>query len=216
MKNLLYKELRLCMNVQICIFLGLGPFMMLIPNYPHYVGFYYSCLSIFLLFTWGMANNDIVYTACLPVRRSDIVKARFLSVVFLELTEIIVSIPFGIAGNILMPQGNKAGINTTTAFYGIQFVLYSLFNVFFLIPCYRKIEKPALPFLGGSIAFWAGYAAAELPVWSGSAAGRMITATDAVSQLKQLPVLAAGILVWCAALLVSFRICVKEFDKVNL
>lgn len=216
MKNLIYKELKLCMNLQIVVFACLGPFMMLIPNYPRYVGFYYSCVGVFLLFVWGTANNDIVYTACLPVRRSDIVKARFLSVAFLELFEIIICIPFGIAGNILMPRGNAAGINATVAFYGLQFGLYALYDFFFLIPCYRKIEKPTLPFFSGSLAFFLGYAAAECPLWFRTPFGAYIDATDAASQIKQLPVLAAGILVWCAVLLFSFRVCVKQFEKVNL
>jgi hypothetical protein len=216
MSNLLYKEFSLCINIQISIFMCLGPLMMCMPNYPHYASFYYSCVGVFLLFVWGMTNNDAAYTACLPVRRSDIVKARFLCIGFLELLEIGICIPFGIIGSFLNPQGNTAGINATAAFYGLQFAVYALFNFFFLVPCYRKFEKPALPFFAGSAAYWAGYAAAEIPVWFKTKFGLFITSTDIQSQIKQLPVLAAGMCIWAAGMVLTFRICVKQFEKVNL
>ena len=216
MKNLLYKEISLCTNVQTVLFMCLGPLMMWIPNYPRYVPFYYSCIGIFMLFIWGMTNKDMVYSACLPVKRSDIVKARFLFTGFLELFEICICVPFGIIGNNFTTNGNMAGTNSTVAFYGIILILYSLFNFSFLVPCYRKVEKPALPFLFGSIVYWAGYAAAEMPVWLKTPLGTYISATDAASQIKQLPLLAAGLVVWLSVLVLTFRICVKEFEKVNL
>jgi hypothetical protein len=216
MKNLLYKEFTLCTNVQTVLFMCLGPFMMWIPNYPRYVPFYYSCIGVFMLFVWGMTNNDMVYTACLPVKRSDIVKARFLFTGFLELFEIGICVPFGIIGNNLTAKGNMAGINATVAFYGILLILYSLFNFTFLVLCYKKIEKPTLPFLLGSLVYWTGYAAAEMPVWLKMPFGAYITATDTASQIKQIPLLTAGILVWLSVLVLTFRICVKEFEKVNL
>lgn len=216
MKNLLYKEFSLCANVQTVLFICLGPLTMWIPNYPRYVPFYYSCVGIFLLFIWGMTNNDMVYTACLPVKRSDIVKARFLFIGFLELFEICICIPFGIIGNSFTAKVNMVGINATVAFYGILLILYSLFNFSFLVPCYRKIEKPTLPFLLGSIVYWTGYAAAELPIWLKTPLGAYISATDAAAQIRQLPILAVGAAVWLAVLVLTFRICVKEFEKVNL
>jgi len=157
MKNLLYKELVLCTNVSVFIFTLFGAVMMIVPDYPHYVGFYYTTLSVMLLFTQGTANNDAVYTACLPVRRRDIVKARVLCVAFLELFCLAVSIPSAVAAALFLPGWKSADGLPAAALYSIVFVQYALFNVSFLVLCYRKSGKPALAFFVGSIAYWVGF-----------------------------------------------------------
>jgi len=216
MKDLLRKELSLNLSPNIIIFMCLGPIMMLIPNYPRYVGFYYVCISICLIFSNSLINKDMVYTACLPVRKSDVVKARFLLIALLELVEAIICVPFGILANSLMPQGNAAGIDTNVAFYGLLFIVDSLFNLFFLAPCYRKPEKPYWPLLYGSIAFWTGFVFAELPIWMGTPLGRWLKGTSPAAQLSQLPLLGAGLLVWVLILLGSYRLSVRAFEKVDL
>lgn len=73
MKNLLYKELRLAIHPTMCIFLAM-PLLMLAPNYPYYVVFMYTCLAIYFTFLIGREQNDIFYTAALPIKKTDVVK----------------------------------------------------------------------------------------------------------------------------------------------
>jgi hypothetical protein len=215
-RNLLHKEFSLCVSGQAVVFLCMAPLMMLIPNYPRYVPFFYVTIPILLLFSLSTMNNDALYTGCLPVKKSDVIKARFLLIGFIELAEMIVCVPFGIAANFLLPGGNNAGINSTVAFYGLQLVEFALFNFVFLVPYYKKADKPGWSFLAASIVYWVLYALLELPVWLKTSFGMFITSLAPGDQVKQLPILAGGMVFWCAMTYLTFRLCAKRFETVNL
>ena len=89
MKALLYKELRLAMHPICYLFIILFPFMLLIPSYPLGVGFIYvlACYPIlFLGANKGQQSNDLLYSVLLPVRKKDIVKARIMTVILMQVT----------------------------------------------------------------------------------------------------------------------------------
>ena len=89
MKALIYKELKLSMHPICYIFVALFPFMMLIPSYPLGVGFIYilSCYPIlFLGANKGQQSNDLLYSTLLPVRKKDIVLARIITVILMQVT----------------------------------------------------------------------------------------------------------------------------------
>ena len=67
MKNLLYKEFRLAIHPSVYIFFVLTA-LLLVPSYPYYVSFCYLMLGIFLTFKTNRSENDIFYSALLPVR----------------------------------------------------------------------------------------------------------------------------------------------------
>lgn len=69
MKNLLYKEFRLATHPSVYIFFALAA-LLLVPSYPYYVSFFYLTLGIFLTFKTNRAENDIFYSALLPVRKA--------------------------------------------------------------------------------------------------------------------------------------------------
>lgn len=87
MKALLYKEFRLAMHPICYVFIGLFPFLILIPSYPVAIGFVYilSCYPIlFLGANKGQQSNDLLYSTLLPVRKKDIVLARIITVVIMQ------------------------------------------------------------------------------------------------------------------------------------
>ena len=214
--KLLNKEFSLCVTGPSFIFLILAPLMMFIPNYPRYVPFFYITISVLYLFSYGVMNNDMLYTGVLPVKRSDIVKARFFTIGILELLEIIICVPFGILGNTIMPSGNQAGINSTVAFYGLQLIVYAVFNFTFLVSYYKKADKVGWTFIIATAVYFVLYFILELPVWMKTSFGTFITSMDSSSQIKQIPILVAGIVIWFAMFFVTFKICVKKFEKINL
>ena len=73
MKALLFKEIRLALHPTTYLFMVIGA-MLMIPSYPYYVAFVYTCLGIFFIFLSARENKDIIFTASLPVRKSDVVK----------------------------------------------------------------------------------------------------------------------------------------------
>ena len=92
MKALLYKELRLAMHPICYIFIAIFPLMILIPAYPIGIGFIYilTCYPIlFLGANKGQQSNDLLYSVLLPVRKKDIVLARIITVILIQVTYIL-------------------------------------------------------------------------------------------------------------------------------
>ena len=87
MKALIYKEMRLSMHPICYIFIALFPLMILIPSYPLGIGFIYvlTCYPIlFLGANKGQQSNDLLYSTLLPVRKKDIVLARIITVIIMQ------------------------------------------------------------------------------------------------------------------------------------
>ena len=98
------------------IFLLFGV-MLLIPNYPYLVAFFYQTLAIFFTFMNGNTTNDIFFTALLPVRKRDVVKARLGTVIGLEVLQMLIAVPFAILRSQISPTENLAGLDAGLALF---------------------------------------------------------------------------------------------------
>ena len=93
MKALIYKEMRLSMHPICYIFVALFPLMILIPSYPLGIGFIYilACYPIlFLGANKGQQSNDLLYSTLLPVRKKDIVMARIITVIIMQVAFMLI------------------------------------------------------------------------------------------------------------------------------
>lgn len=142
MLKLLYKEFRLASHPTSFIFLALGA-MLLIPAYPYFVVFFYTCLGIFFVFLAARENHDTVFTVSLPVRKRDVVKARVFMVVIIELAQLVIAVPFALLGAAINPnaEGNAVGIEANPAFFGLTLVMLALFNIIFIPTFYKTAYK---------------------------------------------------------------------------
>ncbi len=59
--------------------------LLLIPDYPYFIAVMYAFISIPVTFVVCKDQKDIYFSVLLPVRKKDVVKARFVSVVAIEL-----------------------------------------------------------------------------------------------------------------------------------
>ena len=151
MKNLLYKEFRLAIHPTVYIFFLLTA-LLLVPSYPYYVSFFYLMLGVFLTFKTNRAENDIFYSALLPVRKGDVVRARVLTVALLELANIVIAIPFAVISAKINPAGgNNAGIEPNVAFFGLSFLMYGGFNLIFFPVFYKTGRSEGKAFLWGGV-----------------------------------------------------------------
>ena len=94
MKALLYKEFKLAMHPICYVFIAMFPLMILIPSYPIAIGFIYvlTCYPVlFLGANKGQQSNDLLYSALLPIRKKDIVKARIMTVFIMHLAFIAIT-----------------------------------------------------------------------------------------------------------------------------
>jgi len=84
------KDLRLAAHPMMYVFALFGV-MLIIPNYPYTVVFFYGLLGIFFTFLNGRENKDVYYCAVLPVTKRDQVRARAWLVVAVELAELVIA-----------------------------------------------------------------------------------------------------------------------------
>ncbi|MBI9049212.1 MAG: ABC-2 transporter permease [Anaerolineaceae bacterium] len=215
MLNLLRKEFKLSVHPTCFIFLSFGS-MLLIPNYPYYVAFFYQTLAIFFMFMAGNATNDIFFTTLLPIRKVDAVKARVVTVVIIELMQILLSIPFAFLRYILLPTDNMAGMEANAAFFGFVLIMFGIFNLIFLPKFYKTAYKTGWPFLNASIAMLLFIAVVEAAVNLNPAWKLSLDTINPAYLPQQLIVLVLGLIVFAALTLIGNNLSVKRFETLDL
>lgn len=148
--NGINKELRLAIHPTAIIFLSFV-FMLLIPNYPYCVIFFYCTLSIFFTCVNGRENKDIFYSMLLPIRKKDIVKARIQVVCLIEVLEIVFCVPIIFLRNVIQDKGNDAGMDANFALLGFGLILFSVFNYVYFTIYYKNVDKVGKAFIISSI-----------------------------------------------------------------
>ena len=232
--NLLKKEITLGNTLSCLIWMICCLGMYFIPNYPSYVGPFYITLCIMMTFALNQTSHDILYTVLLPVRKIDTVKARFLYCGMLELVAVFLGVAAGLIKHFAHYPLNYSGCNITVAFFGLLLTVYSVFNFVFLGNVYKNPLKPGLRFFGAAVAYFVTYALCEIPVWfyhsmsdkfvSGEMEslpvladiGSFITSTDPSDLVRQLPILAVGIVLFAFSWILTFRRAARQFEKYDL
>lgn len=217
MRDLLVKEFRLARHPTLFIFPFLG-MMLLIPGYPYFVAFIYTCLSVFFIFLQGRENRDILFTVSLPVNKRDVVKARCCFIAIIEVFEILVAIPFAIIGIKINPnpEGNIVGMEANVAFFGFVFILYALFNLIFLPIFYKTAYRAGIALLFASMAIGLYIVAIEGSIHLVPSLKSFLDTTAPAAQIAQLPILAAGIMIFAAFTYLAFRISASRFTRVDM
>ena len=158
MKALLYKELRLAMHPICYVFILLFPLLILIPAYPLGVGFIYilACYPIlFLGANKGRQSNDLLYSVLLPVRKKDIVLARILTVVMMQVAYMVLIValyPLARVINDAMIQHSEPGkyaipglgLNSYVLLLAIGIVGYAVADLIFFPIYYKKGRSIAM------------------------------------------------------------------------
>jgi len=215
MKNLLYKEIKLSVHPTCYLFLALAT-MLLIPNYPYYVAFFYLTLGIFFTFLNGNTNNDVFFTALLPIRKRDAVNARFYTVVIFELLQVVVAVPFAILRKVILPAENLAGMEANAALFGLVFIMFGLFNATFLPMFYRTAYKTGVPFLVSCAAMtlFAGAAEAAInlvPGWK-----EVLDTMNPAYLPQQAVVLVVGVVIFTLLTILAYARSAKKFEGLDL
>jgi len=215
MKNLIYKEWKLAIHPTGYIFLLLGA-MLLIPNYPYYVAFFYQTLGVFFTFMNGNTNNDVYFTTLLPVRKRDVVKARLATVIGLEMLQIIIAVPFAILRGLIPPAENLVGLDANLALFGLVFIMFGVFNVVFLPMFYRTAYKTGTPYLLATLVMTLVIVAAELVIQLTPGLKQTLDTIDPAYAPTQIIVLIAGMLIFALLNLIAYRRSANAFEKLDL
>lgn len=213
MSDLLYKELRLAAHPSLYIYMCMGA-LVLIPAYPYGVVFFFGCLGLFQSFMFDRETRDVFYTALLPRPKGDVVKGKLLLAVFVQLGQMVLSLPFAFLRTLYLPAVNPVGIEPNTAYYGFGLMIYGIFNLVFFSKFYKTAYHAGTAFLTALVPVILGVIAMEVAVHFPGLG--WLDGMDGASLLRQLPVLLAGIAVYAAANLLAYRLSVKRFARVDL
>ena len=215
MATLLKKELRLALHPMNLFFLALSA-LVLVPNYPYYVTFFYTTLGIFMMFQTARENRDIFYMMLLPVRKRELVRARFALVMLIELAQAVCCLPFMCLRSTYASLNNAVGIEANLAFLGISFVMLGVFHLIFLPGFYKTAQKVGLPFLWGSVVFFLMLVAAEVLL---RIVPYLRDCCDSMAwgdQRRQIPLLLGGFAVYLLLTFFAYRISVRRFERLDL
>lgn len=149
MKKLFYKEMKLSANPLTYWFIAFSA-MTMIPSYPILVGSFFICLGIFHTYQQIREYDDVTYTVMLPVKKRDIVTAKYLFVLFIELTAFILCtlltiIRMKILGT-AVPYATNQLMNANMAYLGYTMIVFAVFNSIFLAGFFKTTYKIGKPF----------------------------------------------------------------------
>lgn len=214
MKTLLYKQLRLACHPMTPVFC-LSGIMLLIPNYPYSVAFFYVTLGLFFTFLNMREQKDIYYSALLPLRKRDTVRAAVAFTVLVELLSVVITALFCLLSAKLQPgKDNAVGMDANLMLLGAGFVLYGVFNLVFFVCLYRSGYKVGAAYLKANLALWPMMLLAEaLPhfpslLW--------LNRVDTQANLRQIPILLFGMAVFAVLTMLAYRRSAGLYERVDL
>ncbi len=215
MLKLIKKEFVLAMHPIVPMMLLLSA-MVLIPNYPYIVIFFYTSMAVFFTCLSGRENNDVVYSLNLPVAKKNIVKARFMFAIILEFAQMIIMIPFTLLSQTINSMGNQAGMDANIALFAIAFIVYGLFNFVFFHSYYKNVSKVGIAFVKSSVLIF--FATALDVVFSHAVPflRDVLDTPDSKYLSQKIVFLLIGLLFYVILTFISYKKSVANFEKQDL
>lgn len=218
MLNLIKKEISLCLHPTVFIF---SPFALLVfvPNYPYEVVFFFSCLSVFFSCMMTRENGDISFTCTLPVKKEQIPLAKMLVVFGLQfIIMLLVGILGAIKGVILPAEQyvNQVGISANLVLVGNGAILLGTFNTIFF-PCYfKKPDKIGVPFIIIAIVIFLLISIFIVLRWITPLYSTTLNGLNSENTGAKLVAFAIGIVIYAILSVVSCKLSMKHFQRVDL
>ncbi len=215
MKLLIKKEWKLTVTPVPLLFLLLSA-LVLVPSYPYYVTFFYNALGIFLMLQAARENRDVYYMALLPLTKRDLVRARFSTIVTLQLLQALVCVPFMLLRRGYAEINNPVGIEANLAFLGSGFMLMGLFDLVFLPMHYKNGYDLGKPFVISSIVLFFAIVLLEALDHIVPYMKTVCESYASADLVRQLPVLLGGMAVYALEVWLAYRKSAAWFEKVDL
>ena len=213
----LNKELRLSTSILTPLFL-LFAVMLLIPNYPGLVGAFFICFGIFHSYQNARENNDILYSALLPVRKRDVVSAKFQTALLFELLGLLAlgvfallrltvfrAVPVYAASALLPPN---------LTLLGGALLIFALFNRLFIAGFFKTAWRFGGPFISFIVTTFVLIAILEiLPHLPGLG---FLAGTQGAPLVMQLWVFLGCAAVFALVTLRAVRLSQRRFEQLDL
>lgn len=215
MKNLLKKEIQLSMHSITPLMLLLSA-MVLIPNYPYGVIFFYMTLAMFFTCMLGRENGDVVYSMTLPIAKSDIVKARMLFAVLVELLQLLLLLPFIWIRQNVIGTANAAGMDGNLALLAEGFLLFGIFHLVFFCGYYKDVTKVGVNYVKATVVFFLCICIEIAAVYAVPFVRDCLDTPDSQYVGTKLITLAICILIYVLLTVITYQVSVRRFEKQDL
>lgn len=213
--NLLRKEIKLTAPAITFIFI-LFALMVFIPNYPILLAGFFVCFGLFHSFQSGREAGDIFYSAMLPVEKKDVVRAKFMFSVFIQMCAFAFMLALVIIRLVFMknagPYVRNAMMNGNLYFLGMILIIYGCFNLFFIRNFFRTAYSVGIPFLLFGISTFLVIGAGETLHHIPALKDLNSTGLNAL----QVYFLAGGIFVYVLLTAVAEAESIKSFERIDL
>ena len=216
MKKLLYKEMKLTVNPLSYWFIVFSA-MTMIPRYPILVGSFFICLGIFYTYQQVREYDDITYTVMLPVKKQDVVTAKYLFVLFIECIAFILCLFLTIIRMRFLgdaaPYVTNQLMNANAAYLGYIMLVFATFNSIFLASFFKttyKIGKPFILFcVVATVIIFMGEILHHIP-------GLESLNDSSNLNVPQIVILLFGVAMFKLCTWFSYQKAIKDFERIDL
>jgi len=216
MKTLLKKEFGFTAISLTYMFIAFSA-MAFLPGYPILCGPFFVCLGIFYTFQIAREGNDALYTALLPVRKRDVVKARYLFVVIIQAISFALITIITIIRMTLLSGASayvqNALMNANLFYLGGTLLIFTCFNTMFCGGFWKDAYRIGKPFLFAAIGIFVVItifeAAHHVP-------GMEALNTPFGCMGVQLGTLIAGIIIYVFGTILSCKKAMSNFERIDL
>ena len=216
MRKLLYKEMKLSANPLSYWFITFSA-MTMIPRYPILVGSFFICLGIFYTYQQVRECDDITYTVMLPVRKQDVVTAKYLFVLSIECIAFILCLFLTIIRMRLLgdatPYVTNPLMNANAAYLGYIMLVFATFNSVFLAGFFKttyKIGKPFILFCAvATVIIFMGEILHHIP-------GLESLNDSSNLNVSQIVIFLLGVAMFKLCTWFSYQKAIKDFERIDL
>ena len=218
MKNLLYKELKTFVSPLNYLFFAFTLMAFIPGGYPLLVSTFFIMMGVFVSFQIAREHHDTLFTVLLPVKKTDAVKARYLTVTVIQLISLLLLGIFCAIRLTLLSDlpayASPALMPANFTFLGFAFISFGLFNAIFLCGFYKTAYHYAKPFIIYIIVFFIVVIIEETLGFMPFTA--FLKAQSGNDLLLQIPVLACGIVFYALATMLSLKSSEKKFSSLDI
>ena len=217
MKNLLMKEFKLATLPLTYLFL-LFALMTFIPGYPILCGAFFVCLGIFQSYQKSREDNDILYSVLLPVSKKDVVKAKYMSVVLLQVTAFAICTVCTAVRMTFLSESEvyvaNALMGANLVFLAFMLLIFATFNGIFVGGFFKTAYGIGKPFVTFVVVNFLIIGLAEtlhhLPGLG------WLNALDFSRIGEHFLILMIAVIVYVAFTVISCRVSQSRFEKIDL
>lgn len=216
MTNLLYKEFKLSINTFFFIAPVLFGALFLIPQWPFFIALmYFFFISVPNIYVTYNSQNDNGFSLMMPVKKSEIVKAKMLSFISLEMLHLIAGAVFAVI-HIYLYKTDNFTLDLNSAFFGIAFMMFALFNSIFFPLYFRTAYNYGIPTIAATVISILFVTGIELLVLFNSTFAHYLEGKSSEMRILQLFILLAGIIIFGAVNLFTYWKSANLIDKIDL